>query len=156
MPVHFRSGRGHGGAFSDKALECLAQAQHAGAKLTGDWHNSSAGPNYVGNGYRHDGNAKDGKASARFEAKIPKSGHYDVRIAYPPNTNRSSKVVVEIIHPGGKETVFVDQRKIPAIDERFHLLGHFDFTEGQPAVVIVSNAGADGFVVIDAVQWITK
>lgn len=126
------------------------------AKLTGNWQSSNAAPNFIGNGYRHDGNTKDGKASARFEARVPKSGHYDVRIAYPPNSNRSSKVAVEITHAGGKETVFVDQRKTPAIDERFHLLGRFDFTEGQPAVVVVSNAGTDGYVVIDAVQLMPR
>ncbi len=126
------------------------------AKLVGEWSSSSAAPSYVGNGYRHDGNAKDGKASARFEARLPKSGHYDVRLAYPPNPNRSAKVTVEITHAGGKETVFVDQRKTPAIDERFHLLGRFDFTEGEPAVVAVSNASADGYVVIDAVQWLPR
>lgn len=126
------------------------------AKLTGEWKSSSAAPGYIGNGYRHDNNTRDGKASARFEAKLPKSGHYDVRLAYPPNANRASKVTVEITHAGGQETVFVDQRKTPAIDERFHLLGRFDFTEGQPAVVVVSNAGADGYVVIDAVQWMLR
>ena len=126
------------------------------AKLTGEWKVSSAAPSYVGNGYRHDASAKDGKASARFEAKISKSGHYDVRLAYPPNANRASKVAVEIIHAGGKETVFVDQRKTPAIDERFHHLGRFDFNEGQPAVVTVTNVGTDGYVVIDAVQWLAK
>ena len=126
------------------------------AKLTGEWKVSSAAPSYVGNGYHHDNSAKDGKASARFEVKLPKSGHYEVRLAYPPNANRASKVAVEITHAGGKDTVFVDQRKTPAIDEHFHLLGHFDFTEGQPAVVVISNAGADGYVVIDAVQWVAK
>ena len=126
------------------------------AKFTGEWKVSSAAPNYIGNGYHHDAAAKDGKASARFEAKLPKSGHYNVRLAYPPNANRASKVAVEITHAGGKETVFVDQRKTPAIDERFHHLGRFDFTEGQPAVVTVTNAGTDGYVVIDAVQWLAK
>ena len=126
------------------------------AKLTGDWKNSSAGPTYVGNGYRHDNNAKDGKATARFEAKLLKTGHYEVFLAYPPNANRASKVAVEITHAGGKETVFVDQRKTPAIDERFHRLGRFDFTADQPAIVTISNAGTDGYVVIDAVQWVLK
>jgi hypothetical protein len=126
------------------------------AKLTGEWKVSSAAPSYVGNGYRHDNNAKDGKFSARFEAKVPKSGHYDVRLAYPPNANRASKVAVEITHAGGKETVFVDQRKTPAIEERFHHLGRFDFVEGQPAVVVITNVGADGYVVVDAVQLVPR
>jgi hypothetical protein len=52
--------------------------------------------------------------------------------------------------------VFVDQRKTPAIDGRFHRLGRFDFEAGQPAVVSVSNESTDGYVVIDAVQWVAR
>ena len=126
------------------------------AKLTGEWKVSSAAPSYVGNGYRHDANARDGKASARFETKLPKSGLYEVRLAYPPNVNRASSVKVEIFHAGGSDTVNVDQRKTPAIEERFHSLGRFEFKADQPAVVVISNAGANGYVVIDAVQWVLK
>ena len=126
------------------------------AKLTGDWKTSSANVGFIGNGYRHDNAAKDGKFSALFETKLAKAGHYEVFLAYPPNANRASKVAVEITHAGGRETIFVDQRKTPAIDERFHRLGRFDFSADQPAVVTVSNAGADGFVVVDAVQWLLK
>jgi hypothetical protein len=126
------------------------------AKLTGDWKTSSANAGFIGNGYKHDGAAKDGKFTARFETKLPKAGHYEVFFAYPPNANRASKVAVEITHAGGKETVLVDQRKTPAIEERFHRLGRFDFTTEQPAVVTITNAGADGYVVIDAVQWLLK
>ena len=126
------------------------------AKLTGEWKVSSAAPSYIGNGYRHDASAKDGKASARFETKLPKTGHYEVFLAYPPNSNRASKVAVEITHAGGKETIFVDQRKTPAIEERFHRLGRFDFVADQPAAVTISNTGTDGYVVVDAVQWLLK
>ncbi|MEQ2008346.1 MAG: FAD-dependent oxidoreductase [Limisphaerales bacterium] len=126
------------------------------AKLTGEWKASSAAPTYIGNGYRHDNAAKDGKASARFETRLPKTGHYEVFLAYPPNANRASKVSVEITHAGGKETIFVDQRKTPAIDERFHRLGRFDFVTEKPAIVTISNAGTDGYVVVDAVQWVLR
>jgi len=126
------------------------------AKFTGDWKTSSANAGFIGNGYKHDGAAKDGKFTARFETKLPKAGQYEVFLAYPPNANRASKVAVEITHAGGKETVFVDQRKTPAIDQHFHRLGRFDFTMDQPAVVTVSNAGADGYVVVDAVQLLPR
>jgi len=126
------------------------------AQLTGDWKTSSAAPSYIGNGYKHDGAAKDGKFTARFATKLAKAGHYEVFLAYPPNANRASKVAVEITHAGGKETVFVDQRKTPAIDDRFHRLGRFDFTADQPAIVTISNTGADGYVVVDAVQWLLR
>jgi hypothetical protein len=126
------------------------------AKLTGEWRKSSASSGYIGSGYRHENNAKDGKASARFDAVLPTSGRYEVRLAYPPNGNRSSMVTVEIFHAGGREAVQLDQRKAPAIENRFHSLGHYDFNAAQPAAVVVGNSGADGYVVIDAVQWLPK
>ncbi len=126
------------------------------AKLTGDWKNSTAAPSFVGHGYRHDNNAKDGKASARFEAKFPKSGRHEVRLAYPPNSNRSSKVAVEIFHAAGKHTVTVDQKKAPSLAGGFISLGTFEFAADKPAAVVVSNAGSDGYVIIDAVQWLAQ
>ncbi|WP_425613408.1 FAD-dependent oxidoreductase [Anatilimnocola sp. NA78] len=126
------------------------------AKLTGEWKNSSAAGSYIGNGYRHDDKTNDGKASARFETKLPKSGLYEVYLAYPPNGNRSSKVSVDIHSADGKTTVQVDERKTPSIDERFHSLGRYEFKAGEPAAVVVSNADSNGYVVIDAVQWLAK
>jgi hypothetical protein len=123
------------------------------AQLTGNWQISSSSPGYVGNGYRHDGAAKDGKASARFTAKLPAAGRYEVFLSAPPNPNRSSKVAVEIQSAAGKKVVPVDQRKSPAGDGLFHSLGVFEFTADSPATVTITNAGSDGYVVIDAVQW---
>jgi hypothetical protein len=145
-----------GGAFVDPKKLPGVVVDDDQAKFTGEWKVSSANAGFVGNGYHHDNNAKDGKATARFETKLTKAGHYEVYLSYPPNANRASKVAVEITHADGKETIFVDQRKTPAIDERFHRLGRFDFTADQPAVVTISNAGADGYVVVDAVQWVLK
>ncbi|MGV3754338.1 MAG: FAD-dependent oxidoreductase [Verrucomicrobiota bacterium] len=128
----------------------------ADAKLTGEWKASSAGKTYIGFGYQHDNNAKDGKFSARFEAKLPKAGKYEVRFAYPPNTNRSSKVPVVVEHANGKQTITVNQKLNPPIEGVFISLGEFEFAAGKPAVVTVSNEGADGYVVIDSVQWLAK
>lgn len=125
------------------------------AQLTGDWQASSASASYIGNGYRHDGASKDGKATARFTAKLPKPGRYEVLVASPPNTNRSSKVAVEVHSAAGQKLVHIDQRKAPANGE-FHSLGMFDFTNDGPATVTISNADSDGYVVIDAVQWLAK
>lgn len=126
------------------------------AKLAGDWTNSSAATNYVGNGYRHDDKVNDGKSIARFEATIPKAGKYEVRLAYPPNNNRSSKVQIEVHGGGAPKVLEVDQRKAPPIEGRFLSLGEFDFDKEVLSVVIVSNTKSDGYVVIDAVQWLPK
>ncbi len=128
----------------------------ADAELTGNWKASSAASNYVGHGYRHDNDKRDGKSTARFEAKLPKAGRYEVRFGYPNNSNRSSKVVVEVLHAEGSQKISLDQRKTPPIDETFISLGEFHFSANQPAAVVVSNTDTDGYVVIDAVQWLPK
>ena len=124
------------------------------AKLTGDWKSSSATPGYVGHGYRHNGNAKDGNANARFEVRLPKPGRYEVRLAYPPHSNRASNVKIEIQHASGTKSVSVNQRNSPPVDGVFVSLGEFEFL--GDSTVTVSTAGADGYVVIDAVQWLAK
>ena len=122
------------------------------ALLTGNWEESGAGQAFVGFGYRHDGNANKGEASALFETKIEKAGRYTVRFAYPPNNNRASNVLVEVTHAGGVEKITVNQKKARS-DGLFEPLGTFEFSGGA-ASVKVSNAGTDGHVILDAVQWL--
>ncbi|MFZ5828971.1 MAG: FAD-dependent oxidoreductase [Planctomycetota bacterium] len=126
------------------------------AQLQGDWRVSSANAGYVGHGYRHDNAARDGKANARFEAKLPKPGLYEVRVAFPPNKNRASNAAVEVHHAGGQKTVHINQRKPGAAENGFLSLGTFEFATDEPAAVVISNSGADGYVVIDAMQWLPK
>jgi hypothetical protein len=123
------------------------------AKLAGHWTSSAAGKSFVGSGYQHDGKAADGQFTARFEAKLPMAGRYEVRLACPPNSNRATNVPVEVTHAGGTKMVTVNQQK-PQVDGLFVSLGSYDFTADQPAVVTLKNAGTDGYVIIDAVQWL--
>jgi hypothetical protein len=145
---------GGGGAGLDPAKLNGVVIDDSQAKVTGSWIASTAVHPWVGENYRHEGNTRDGKATARFEARLPKAGHYEVRVAYSPNANRASRVAVEVQHSRGKETVFVNQKKEPPIDKLFLPLGVFEFSADQPAVVIISNRDADGYIIIDAVQWI--
>ena len=145
-------GAGAGGAVK---LEGIV-VDDSQAKLTGNWKPSGAAARFVGDGYQHDGNAKDGRATARFEAKLPKSGRYEVRLAYPPNNNRANNVKVEVHHAGGTKTITVNQRNPPPLDGLTVSLGEFEFTTDRTAAVVISNTGADGYVVIDAVQWLPK
>jgi hypothetical protein len=124
------------------------------ATLTGIWILSTAIQPWVGAGYRHDGDTRDGRATARFEARLPKPGRYEVRLAYTPQGNRASRVPVTIHHAGGSDTVIVDQRKTPSMEGLFHSLGRFEFDADAPASVVISNHGTDGHVILDAVQWL--
>lgn len=145
---------GRGGRPLDKLSGVVVD--DSDAKLTGEWQESGSAQTFIANGYRHERNAKDGKASARFEAKLAKPGRYEVRLAYTPNSNRASNVPIEIQHAGGTATVRVNQKKAPPIDGSFISLGTYEFSENTSATVTVLNAGTDGYVVIDAVQWIPQ
>ena len=123
----------------------------ADAKLSGTWTESTASPAFVGPGYRHDAKGEHGAASARFEAKLPKAGRYEVFLALVPNLNRATNAEVRIDHAAGPTTRTVNLAKGPA--DNLVSLGTYDFDGRTPAAVIVTNAGANGFVVIDAVNW---
>ena len=124
------------------------------AVVEGNWQDSTASTEFVGHGYRHDGDRRDGLSKARFEAQLPRPGRYEVRLAYQPNRNRSSAVQVEVFHAGGIWSGKINQREKPPVDGLFMSLGNFDFAAGQPAAVVVTNREADGYVVVDAVQWL--
>ncbi|WP_165246370.1 FAD-dependent oxidoreductase [Paludisphaera soli] len=123
----------------------------AQAELTGDWGRSATLAPYVGDGYLHDNNEAKGARSARFLLHVAQPGRYEVRVAYTPNPNRASNVPVAIRDADGVHPLQVDQRRKPA-DAPFHPLGVFRFTADAPAEVVISNAGTDGHVVVDAVQ----
>jgi hypothetical protein len=115
---------------------------------------SSAVAPYVGVGYRHDGNTDRGKQSARYVPDLPQAGKYEVRISYTANPNRATNVPVTIVHADGKTVVKVNQKKAPPIDGTFVSLGVYRFEKGKGGSVEIGNADVDGFVVIDAVQWL--
>lgn len=126
------------------------------AIFTGNWSQSSSTQPFVEAGYHHDGaSGKNTQKLARFEATL-KPGRYDVRISYSAFSNRDSAVPVTVEHADGSKTTLVNQRKRPTIQDAFHSLGVFRFTNERPAAVIFSNQGTTGHVIVDAVQFLTK
>ncbi len=134
-----------------KSLEGIV-VDDADAELTGDWKDSAVISPYVNLGYRHDDDADKGTKTARFEARLPESGRYEVRVCYSAGDNRASNVPITIEHADGSETVSVNQREKPAIDDAFTSLGAFEFA--RRAVVTISNEDTDGHVIVDAVQFV--
>lgn len=105
---------------------------------------------FVGTGYRHDSDQRNGEHSAIFKAKLPKAGRYQVRVAYTAQANRATNVPVKVQQLQKVHSAKLDQRKPPQRDG-FATVGTFDFTDGDVSIEI-SNAGTDGFVILDAVQ----
>ncbi|WP_161604368.1 DUF1553 domain-containing protein [Roseiconus nitratireducens] len=124
------------------------------ARFVGDWKSSQSVSGYVGNGYHHDQQEGAGTKTATFEPDRIPTGRYRVRMAYTPNANRSSKVRVQVFSANESTTVVVNQRQRPSEDSVWVSLGVFPFEETGQAFVMVSNEDADGYVVVDAIQFL--
>ncbi|MBC8355572.1 MAG: FAD-dependent oxidoreductase [Planctomycetes bacterium] len=124
------------------------------AVTIGLWTSSTASKTWIGNSYRHDGDQRDGNSRAKYEAKLATSGTYEVRLGYTHNKNRASNVPVEIHHEGRVTKVRINQKLLPPIDDSFVSLGKYEFRANELAAVVVSNHDTDGYVILDAVQWI--
>lgn len=124
------------------------------AKVIGEWNHSASINGFVGVDYLHDNNAAKGDCRAEFTAKIPKTGRYEVRVAYTPNPNRATNVPINVSSADGDKMVKLNQRE--ATQEGFRSLGTFRFEEATPARVVISNVETDGYVIVDAVQFIVQ
>jgi hypothetical protein len=120
------------------------------AEATGIWSRSTFSRPYIQAGYQHDGNAEKGARSLRFTPKLPGPGKYEIRFAYQAETNRASNTPVTIRTSQGDRTILINQRVRPPIDNLFRSLGVFELD--ATFTITITNAGTDGFVVVDAVQ----
>jgi len=116
------------------------------ATFTGAWTRSNGQPPHIGNHYRHDANQARGRKTAVFRPRIPTTGDYEIRLLHTAHENRATRVPVSILIDGQAASFQVNQRKPPAS------LGVFRLPAGDRVKVVVSNAGADGFVVVDGLQ----
>ncbi len=124
------------------------------AQYTGAWVESTRQASYVGRGYHHDGHGQQGTKGARFAPKITKAGEYEVRVIYSATTNRATNVPVTIVSAAGTKTVTINQREECLVNGVPRSLGRFHFEPGTDASVTLSNADANGYVVVDAVQFV--
>lgn len=122
------------------------------AKVVGEWKHSTYIKSYIGTGYLSDNNVAKGEKTVTFTPAIPKTGRYEVRLAYAPMENRAKNVRVTVFHADGEESVYVDQTLVPPLDGRFVSLGKFRFEKDGAGYVLISNENTKGYVTIDALQ----
>jgi hypothetical protein len=126
----------------------------AKARKIGEWKSSTFSGSYVGAGYIHDEDKEKGKKTLTFQPEIPKTGKYEVWLAYSADSNRCDKVPVTIFSADGEKTVYVNEKRPPDIEGLFHSLGQFTFEKTGQGFVIVSNEGTHGHVIADALVFI--
>lgn len=118
------------------------------AKLKGSWQTGTGLSPYQGAGYRY----APHPASATYTARIKTSGKYEVRLYWLPHENRTTQAEVVLTHPGGKETIVLDQTKEPS-GKIYTSLGTFDFLDVVPAQLTITSK-APGNLHIDALQFL--
>lgn len=122
------------------------------ADYQGSWATSNAQPSPIGDRYRHDGNKGRGEKSATFNATIPETGDYEIRLLFTWHQNRSSKTKVVIRGAGESKPISVNQREALMQGGIPNALGVFHFQQGTKASVTISNEDADGYVIVDGLQ----
>jgi hypothetical protein len=120
------------------------------AKLTGKWASGQGLKPFVEKSYLYAG--ANSSASARFEFTVPKTGRYEVRVAWQPHENRSSKTPCTVEAAEGVKTFALNQKQKTEREDGFHSLGTFEFSSERKGAVTFSTQGADGNVHIDCVQ----
>ncbi|HRH95961.1 MAG TPA: FAD-dependent oxidoreductase [Prosthecobacter sp.] len=122
------------------------------AELKGPWSRSSNFKPHIGTGYVHDDRRGDGQSIAIFHFKAPKTGRYDLRMAYSAHETRATKVPVTIQNGGRKIEITADQTLPLPAGEAFRSVGTLELSSDADTAITLSNTGTEGFVIVDALQ----
>ena len=127
------------------------------ATFVGEWtHSTNFKPSIAGGYHVHGAKdvRNDGKAKATFHVKVPKTGEYQVRVAYSAHETRAKNVPV-IISSGGHETkLIMDQTKLLPSGDRFQHIGNVELKADSETTLQIQTVGTTGFVILDAIQLI--
>jgi hypothetical protein len=110
---------------------------------------------FLGPGIQRDvvRNGKKAPARARFQPVLPATGRYEVCLGFRPSKRQATNVPITIRCAEGAKRITADERT-ETTPFNFTPLGEFRFKAGDSGYVELTNAGTDGYVVVDAVRWI--
>jgi hypothetical protein len=145
-----------GGSIAAKTLPGIVLDDEQ-AKLSGDWSRSTNFKPHIENGYvfsgEKDSQAKgDGKASATFRLQVPKSGRYQVLMAYSAHETRAKNVPLTITSGTVSQSVLVDQTRAIPNGKHFRSIDEVELDAKGETVIQITNADTSGFVILDALQ----
>lgn len=124
-------------------------------KKTGEWHRSSrSSERRIGNAYIHDNNENKGAVSISWTPDLPAEGEYEILLIAPPNPNRATNVPVTVEVNGSLVGSLTVSQRGPDEGRGFLSLGRFRLPQGRATIVTMTNAGTDGYVVADGIQFL--
>jgi beta-glucanase (GH16 family) len=136
-----------------KAVEViLDNAAVSGITTTGPWTAGAYSTDRYAEDYLHDANSGKGSKSILFAPTLPTSGDYEVYAFWSENANRATNVPIDITYSAGIDYVEVNQQ---ANGGEWVLLGTYPFNAGSTGTVRIGNELTDGYVIADAVRFIT-
>jgi peptidoglycan/xylan/chitin deacetylase (PgdA/CDA1 family) len=116
--------------------------------LSSDWVTSTTPSGFYGSNYLYHAKG-DGAHPVRWAAYLPHGGSYNIHACWISGPDRSSQAQYEIHHKNGMSTVQADQKQKGG---QWNLLGRFDFTTEDPAMVFLKDS-EDGSVTADGIWF---
>ena len=129
----------------------------ADATLKGDWSHSTNFKPHIGRGYSYSGKQDDkakgdGNSNATFRFRAPKTGRYQLLMAYSAHGTRSNNVPVTVSSGPHNKDIQVDQTVPLANGKAFRPIGTVELQKNVETIIQITNAGTVGFVILDALQ----
>ena len=127
------------------------------AKLTGNWARSTNFKPHIESGYVFSGekgssSKGDGKSTAIFRFKSPKSGRYQLLMAYSAHKTRAKNVPVGFSSGSQRKDFVVDQTVSLPKGKQFRPIGTVDIVADTETIIQITNSNTVGFVILDALQ----
>jgi hypothetical protein len=124
-----------------------------GSDIDGNWTRSTSNTGYYGDNYQTQAGTT-ATAWARWTARFPASGYYNVYLRWTSGSNRATNARVHVNTGTGQTIRTVNQRNNGGT---WNLLGRYYFKAGYATgagSVSIFATGANGFVVADAVRFV--
>jgi hypothetical protein len=128
----------------------LDVASTSGVTITGTWTQSTANSGYYGPYYLQDGDTGGGK-SVTFTPTLSAGGLYQVYGWWTSGGNRATNATFNIFASGSNNVVKVNQQTGGG---GWVSLGTFNFTGAGGEYAQISDTGANGYVIADAVEFV--
>ena len=124
------------------------------AQKVGFWKSSTHYGPFIGESYVSDNNEDKGEKTITFTPKLPKAGRYEIRVAFNAGPNRAESATATILHADGEDLKSFKLATGNLKGLQFASLGTFRFEATGQGFVLITNAASQGYVTVDAVQFL--
>jgi hypothetical protein len=127
------------------------------AKLTGNWSRSTNFKPHIESGYVFSGESGstskgNGKATATFRFQVPKSGRYQLLMAYSAHETRAKNVPITVSSGSLRKELIVNQTVSLPDGKHFRPIDTVDLAADTETTIQITNSNTVGFVILDALQ----